>query len=101
MTVNRVYKLVLFLSITIQLSLFFMVVTVSLWIDQLMNSLIGDLADFQTLYKVTSFITLAVRNINFTEQLTLISLSLLAVSPMVDDCESGELSHIYAISNMN
>lgn len=75
MTVNRVYKLVLFLSITIQLSLFFMVVTVSLWIDQLMNSLIGDLADFQTLYKVTSFITLAVRNINFTEQLTLISLS--------------------------
>jgi hypothetical protein len=74
--INRVYKLVLFLSITIQLSLFFMVVTVSLWIDQLMNSLIGDLADFQTLYKVTSFITLAVRNINFTEQLTLISLSL-------------------------
>lgn len=59
LTINRVYKLVLFLSITIQLSLFFMVVTVSLWVDQLMNSLIGDLADFQKLYKVTSFITLA------------------------------------------
>jgi hypothetical protein len=59
LTINRVYKLVLFLSITIQLSLFFMIVTVSLWVDQLMNSLIGDLADFQKLYKVTSFITLA------------------------------------------
>jgi hypothetical protein len=53
-----------------------MIVTVSLWIDQLMNSLIGDLADFQKLYKVTSFITLAVSDINFTEQLTLISLFL-------------------------
>lgn len=53
-----------------------MIVTVSLWIDQLMNSLIGDLADFQKLYKVTSFITLAVSDISFTEQLTLISLLL-------------------------
>ncbi|KAJ3509801.1 hypothetical protein NLJ89_g5026 [Agrocybe chaxingu] len=58
LTINRVYKFVLFLSITIQLSLFFMVVTVSLWIDQLMNSVIGDLVDHQTLYKVASFITL-------------------------------------------
>jgi hypothetical protein len=53
-----------------------MIVTVSLWVDQLMNSLIGDLADFQKLYKVTSFITLAVSDINFTKQLPLISLSL-------------------------
>jgi len=59
LTINRIYKLVLFLSITIQLSLFFMIVTVSLWVDQLMNSVIGDLASFQKLYKVTSFITLA------------------------------------------
>jgi len=57
--INRVYKLVLLLSITIQLSLFFMIVTVSLWVDQLMDSAIGDLANFQKLYKVTSFITLA------------------------------------------
>lgn len=35
-----------------------MVVTVSLWIDQLLNSTIGDLADFQKLYKVASIITL-------------------------------------------
>jgi len=59
LTINRIYKLVLTLSITIQLSLFFMVVTVSLWIDQLMNGIIGDLASFQILYRVSSFITLA------------------------------------------
>ncbi|EDR15729.1 uncharacterized protein LACBIDRAFT_300960 [Laccaria bicolor S238N-H82] len=58
LTINRLYKIVLILSIAIQLSLFFMVVTVSLWIDQLLNSVIGDLADFQKLYKVSSFITL-------------------------------------------
>jgi len=57
-TINRIYKIVLILSITIQLCLFFMVVTVSLWIDQLFNSTIGDLLDFQTFYKVTSFVTL-------------------------------------------
>jgi len=59
LTINRIYKLVLTLSITILLSLFFMAVTVSLWIDQLMNSIIGDLTTFQILYKTSSFITLA------------------------------------------
>lgn len=59
-TINRVYKIVLILSIVIQLSLFFMAVTVCLWIDQLLNSVIGDLVDFLTLYKITSAITLAV-----------------------------------------
>ncbi|KAG6814043.1 hypothetical protein H0H92_003893 [Tricholoma furcatifolium] len=58
LTINRIYMIVLTLSITIQLSIFFMVVTVSLWLDQLFNSAIGDLVDFKTLYKVTSFITL-------------------------------------------
>lgn len=58
--INRIYKIVLTLSITIQLSLFFMIVTVSLWIDQLINSAIGDVASFTVLYKVSSFITLAV-----------------------------------------
>lgn len=37
-----------------------MIVTVSLWIDQLMNSGIGDFASFLTLYKATSFGTLVV-----------------------------------------
>ncbi|KAG6891388.1 hypothetical protein C0992_007611 [Termitomyces sp. T32_za158] len=63
LTINRIYKIVLTLSITIQLSMFFMAVTVSLWIDQLFNSAIGDLADFETLYKVSSFITLVVGSI--------------------------------------
>ncbi|KAG6919586.1 hypothetical protein DXG01_004250 [Tephrocybe rancida] len=59
LTINRIYKIVLTLSITIQLSMFFMAVTVSLWIDQLFNSAIGDLADLKTLYKIASFVTLA------------------------------------------
>jgi hypothetical protein len=59
LSINRIYKFVLVLSVTIQLSLFFMIVTVSLWVDQLMNSVIGDLASFQKLYKVASLITLA------------------------------------------
>lgn len=37
-----------------------MIVTVSLWVDQLLNSVIGDLVSFLTVYKITSFITLAV-----------------------------------------
>lgn len=57
---NRIYKLVLTLSILIQLSLFFMVVTVSLWLDQLLNSVIGDQILFLTLYKVASIVTLIV-----------------------------------------
>ncbi|KAH6916822.1 hypothetical protein BKA70DRAFT_313840 [Coprinopsis sp. MPI-PUGE-AT-0042] len=57
--INRLYKIVLVLSITIQLSLFFMIVTVGLWVDQLFNSVIGDLADFTKLYKASAFITLA------------------------------------------
>ncbi|KAF8649849.1 hypothetical protein AX16_005612 [Volvariella volvacea WC 439] len=58
LSINRVYKLVLTLSIFIQLSFFFMVVTVGLWLDQLLNSVIGDMVTFLTLYKVSSIITL-------------------------------------------
>lgn len=56
--INRIYKIVLVLSVLIQLSLFFTTVTVSLWIDQLINSAIGDLVSFLTLYKAASIITL-------------------------------------------
>jgi len=58
LVINRVYRLVLVLSVVIQLSFFFMVTTVSLWIDQLVNSPIGDLATFRKLYLATSAITL-------------------------------------------
>jgi len=58
LTINRVYKIVLTLSITIQLSLFFMIVTVALWIDQLFNGEIAQLATLAWLYKVMFTVTL-------------------------------------------
>ncbi|TFY71140.1 hypothetical protein EVG20_g1872 [Dentipellis fragilis] len=57
-TINRVYKLVLSLSIAIQLSLFFIVAAVGLWIDQICNGFIGHLAHKSTLYKVLLIIVL-------------------------------------------
>ena len=66
-----------------------MVVTVSLWIDQLMNSIIGDLTSFQILYKVSSFITLAVSfNLSFSRILNSDQIILLVVvDTLVDDGE--------------
>ncbi|KZP32272.1 hypothetical protein FIBSPDRAFT_907362 [Athelia psychrophila] len=57
-TINRIYQLVLILSIVIQLSLFFMVVTVALWIDQLWNGKIARLAKEALVYKVVFIIVL-------------------------------------------
>jgi len=59
LVINRLYRLVLLLSIAIQLCLFFVAVAVSLWIDQLINSPIGDQAQFRALYLVSSGATLA------------------------------------------
>jgi len=50
-TINRVYMLVLSLSIAIQLSLFFIVVSIALWIDQLYNGAIGRMATKGSVYK--------------------------------------------------
>jgi len=58
LTIQRIYKIVLVLSITIQLGLFFMVVTVGLWIDQLYNGSIGRYAVLSSVYKVAFIITL-------------------------------------------
>jgi hypothetical protein len=55
------YKLVLVLSITIQLSFFFVAVTVSLWLDRLVNYFIGDLVDLRKVYLASCIITLIVR----------------------------------------
>lgn len=60
LTINRVYKFVLILSITIQLSFFFIIATAALWIDQLYNGDIGKLADLKTLYRSFSIATLIV-----------------------------------------
>ncbi|KAJ6580657.1 hypothetical protein B0H19DRAFT_1328711 [Mycena capillaripes] len=57
LTIGRVYKLVLTLSIVLQLSLFFMGATVSLFLDQLFNGLAGRLAWHPLLYKINFIIT--------------------------------------------
>jgi hypothetical protein len=59
------YKLVLILSITIQLSLFFTTVTVSLWLDRLINNVIGDLVDFRKLYMASCIVILVVSDRRF------------------------------------
>jgi hypothetical protein len=58
LVINRIYRLVLVLSIVIQLSFFFMATTVSLWIDRMVNTPIGELVSFRTLYMASSIITL-------------------------------------------
>ena len=77
--------IVLVLSMTIQLCLFFILATVSLWLDQLLNSSIGDRVDFHTLYKTTSIITLVVSQIDVFECATF-HINVYAVArPLVDD----------------
>ncbi|KAJ7124738.1 hypothetical protein C8R43DRAFT_1030586 [Mycena crocata] len=56
-TINRIYKLVLVLSITLQLSMFFMGVTVSLFLDQLFNGWVATHAWYSTLYKAMFILT--------------------------------------------
>lgn len=58
MLINRIYKLVLVLSITIQLCLFFMTATVILWLDSLFNGVAAQVAWYVPLYKATSIATL-------------------------------------------
>lgn len=54
--INRIYKIVLSLSIVLQLSMFFMITTLGLWIDQLWNGAIGSMAERAELHKAL-FIT--------------------------------------------
>lgn len=58
LTINRIYKLVLVLSIVLQLSFFFMGATVSLWLDDLFNGAASRSASYVAFYKATSFATL-------------------------------------------
>ncbi|KAH7883858.1 hypothetical protein F5I97DRAFT_2044303 [Phlebopus sp. FC_14] len=57
LTISRIYKTVLTLSIVIQLSLFFVVTSVALWLDQLWNGAIGHLAT-SPIYKPLLIFTL-------------------------------------------
>lgn len=63
---NRIYKLVLTLSITLQLGFFFMGAAVGLWLDNLFNGIAKDVAAFVVLYKATSFAALFVRTCRST-----------------------------------
>lgn len=49
--INRMYKLVLSLSIAIQLAVFFIVAAAALWIDQLYNGSVGHLSNLANVYK--------------------------------------------------
>lgn len=55
--ISRVYKLVLVLSVVIQVSLFFIVIAISLWLDQLCNGNIGRL-NSSPVYKPLLIVTL-------------------------------------------
>lgn len=98
LSINRIYKFVLFLSVTIQLSLFFMIVTVSLWVDQLMNSVIGDLASYQKLYKVASLITLAVSLCSYTSRNLSLTHSKLMI-PWLMTVSSNALPHTMGLTS--
>ncbi|KAI9462320.1 hypothetical protein BJY52DRAFT_1203155 [Lactarius psammicola] len=50
-TINKIYKLILTLSIVIQLSLFFVVSAVALWLDQLYNGAIAVMATQSKVYE--------------------------------------------------
>ncbi|KAI0047810.1 hypothetical protein FA95DRAFT_1518454 [Auriscalpium vulgare] len=58
MSINRIYKLVLTLSIVIQLSLFFVVAAVALWLDQTYNGAIGSMALRAKLYQAVLTVVL-------------------------------------------
>jgi hypothetical protein len=58
--INRQYTVVLFLSIAIQLGLFFIVASIGLWIDQLYNGTIGRLASQSMVYKAGLVVVLLV-----------------------------------------
>ena len=65
LTINRIYKLVLFLSIVLQLSFFFTGVTVSLWLDNLINGVAAQVVWYVAFYKAMAFIVAIVRGCQF------------------------------------
>jgi hypothetical protein len=58
--INRYYKLVLTLSIVIQLSLYFMLATTGMWLDQLWHGSIARYASLMSLYKAVFITTIIV-----------------------------------------
>jgi hypothetical protein len=58
--INRIYKLVLTLSVVIQLSLFFVVLAVAAWLDQLFNGAIAVMATQSNVYEAFLMIVIVV-----------------------------------------
>ncbi|KAH9065911.1 hypothetical protein EDB87DRAFT_1554553, partial [Lactarius vividus] len=58
-TINKIYKLILTLSIVIQLSLFFVITAVALWLDQLCNGAIAVMATQSKVYETFLVIVLS------------------------------------------
>lgn len=59
-TINRIYKLVLTLSVVIQLSLFFVVSAVALWLDQLTHGAIAVMATQSAVYQAFLMVVVVV-----------------------------------------
>ncbi|PVF94842.1 hypothetical protein CPB86DRAFT_828315 [Serendipita vermifera] len=54
--INRIYKTVLTFSVALQLTFFFIIATLGLWIDVMFNTILGRYADHCDLYKAFSII---------------------------------------------
>lgn len=58
LNINRIYKLILTLSIAIQLSLFFVVASIGIWLDQICNGTFAHLSTEGTLYMALSIVVI-------------------------------------------
>ena len=61
LTISRAYRIILIFSICIQLSVFFVVVSCALWIDQVYNGDIGHLTNRAGMFKGVMIAILLVR----------------------------------------
>ena len=60
MQIRRQYTVVLILSVTIQLALFFIVASAGLWLDQLVNGVISQITTKKVVYQVMTVLVLVV-----------------------------------------
>ncbi|KAH8806838.1 hypothetical protein DL96DRAFT_1629872 [Flagelloscypha sp. PMI_526] len=58
LSINRMYKLLLVFSIGLQLALFFIAITVGVWVDQLFNGAAKSLANHRKVYETVGIITI-------------------------------------------
>lgn len=97
-TINRIYKLVLTLSITIQLALFFIVASIGLWLDSLINGVVGRHAEQASLYKVLMIVVLVVSIFGYIFLKLFMLTQTPAFSSLVEYCKSHFLSNLICSS---